>query len=265
LLLIAWLYAPILSRLYQQWVNDQNFSHGRLVPLFSFFLLWKYWPRIRTTAQSPSWVGLAIIVSALLILVVGVLGAELFSSRVSLLILLAGLIVLFWGWPMFRTVFFPWAFLILMIPIPQLLLQKITFPLQLLASRLAAVFLEVTGVPVFREGNILHIPVMDLEVVQACSGVRSLLSLVTLAIIYGYLLENRQWVRVALVLWAVPIAVVANSFRIVGTGLLVQYWDPDKAKGFFHTFEGWLIFVVSLVLLFGVHAVINRIWRNVER
>jgi exosortase len=192
----------------------------------------------------------------------GQFGAELFLARVSLLFLLAGLIILFHGWPLFRAVLFPWAFLILMIPIPVIVLQKVTFPLQLLASKLASTVLPWLGVVVHREGNVIELATMKLEVVAACSGIRSLLSLLTLAIIYGYLLEDRVWVRVVLAIAAVPIAVVANSFRIVGTGLLIQYWDPDKAEGFFHLFEGWLIFVVSLIMLFAVHGLINRIWKK---
>jgi exosortase len=113
--------------------------------------------------------------------------------------------------------------------------------------------LPLLGVPVLREGNVINLPAMPLEVVEACSGIRSLLSLVTLAIIYGYLVETRTWVRVVLALAAIPIAVAANSLRIVGTGLLVQYWDPDKAEGFFHTFSGWLIFVVALAMLVLFH------------
>jgi exosortase len=106
---------------------------------------------------------------------------------------------------------------------------------------------------VLREGNVINLPAMPLEVVEACSGIRSLLSLVTLAIIYGYMVETRTWVRVTLALASIPIAVAANSLRIVGTGLLVQYWDPDKAEGFFHIFSGWLVFVVALAMLFFLH------------
>jgi exosortase len=123
----------------------------------------------------------------------------------------------------------------------------------MLASKFAAATLPLAGVPVLREGNIINLPAMPLEVAEACSGIRSLLSLVTLAIIYGYIMETRIWVRVVLALAAVPIAVFANSLRIFGTGLLVQYWDPDKAEGFFHLFSGWLIFVVSLGMLFLLH------------
>lgn len=113
------------------------------------------------------------------------------------------------------------------------------------------------GVPVLREGNVIILPAMALEVAEACSGIRSLMSLMTLAIIYGYLMERRVSVRVLLALASIPIAVAANSFRIVGTGLLVQYWDPEKAQGFFHEFSGWLIFVISLIMLYLLHQIIR--------
>ncbi len=180
----------------------------------------------------------------------------------SLLFVLAGLIILFRGWEFFRAVLFPLAFLILMIPLPNLILQKFTFPLQLLASRLATEMLQLVNVPVLREGNMIILPREPLEVAQACSGLRSLLSLVTLAIIYGYLMEKRNWLRVVLACSAVPIAVFANSFRIFGTGLIVQYWDPEKADGFYHEFQGWLVFVVSLILLFALHRLIGLIWKD---
>jgi exosortase len=263
LLLLAWLYASILARLVLQWVGparDPNFEHGIFVPIFALFVLWQDRKRLHAIASAPSWAGLPLVMLGLLMLALGVLGAELFFSRVSLLILLAGLIVLFQGWTFFRAVLFPWAFLILMIPIPNLILQQFTFPLQLLASRLATGMLELVGVPVLRQGNVIVLASMPLDVAEACSGIRSLLTLVTLAIIYGYLMETRIWVRIALALSALPIAVAANSFRIFGTGMLVQYWDPDKAEGFFHTFEGWLIFVVALIMLFAVHRIISLIW-----
>jgi exosortase len=268
LLLIAWLYASILARLFLQWVgphSDPNFQHGIFVPLFALFVLWQDRKRLKAIASEPSWAGLPLVVLSLFMLVLGVLGAELFFSRVSLLILLAGLIILFQGWPFFRAVLFPWVFLILMIPIPTLILQQVTFPLQLLASKLATALLELVGVPVLRQGNVIYLASMPLDVAEACSGIRSLLTLVTLAIIYGYLMETRWWVRVVLAVSAVPIAVAANSFRIFGTGLLVQYWDPDKAEGFFHTFSGWLIFVAALIMLFAVHRVISLIWGSPEK
>lgn len=262
LLLVVWLYGSILARLFNQWMNDPNFSHGIFVPAFALFLVWKNWERLKSIPASGSWFGLILIVGALLVLLLGVLGAELFLSRTSLLILLAGLMILFQGWNFFRAALFPWAVLVLMIPVPTIILQRFTFPLQIFASKLASTLLPLAGVPVLREGNIIMLPAMPLEVAEACSGIRSLLSLITLAVIYGYLMETRVWVRVLLVILAIPIAVAANSFRIVGTGLLVQYWDPEKAEGFFHTFSGWLIFVVSLMLLFLAHSVVSHIWKR---
>jgi exosortase len=252
-LLIGWLYSSILFHLAKQWSNDPNFSHGFFVPAFSLFVLWQDRDRLAREPRDPSSWGLLIVVFALVVLVAGVLGAELFLSRVSLLVLIAGLVIFLRGWHWFRAVLFPWAFLFLMIPIPEIVFSQITFPLQILASKVAALLLPLLGVPVLREGNVINLPAMPLEVVEACSGIRSLLSLVTLAIIYGYLVETRTWVRVVLALAAIPIAVAANSLRIVGTGLLVQYWDPDKAEGFFHTFSGWLIFVVALAMLVLFH------------
>jgi len=261
LLLIAWLYASVVVRLVTQWMNDPNSSHGFFVPAFALFVLWKNRSELKSIQAAPSWIGLSLILGGLALLVLGDFGAELFLSRVSLLVVLAGLIVLFHGWPLFRAVLFPWAFLFLMIPIPVIVFQKVTFPLQILASKIASTALPLLGVVVHREGNVIKLATMHpLQVVSACSGIRSLLSLVTLAIIYGYLMEDRKWVRIVLTMAAVPIALVANSFRIIGTGL-VALWDPEKAEGFFHIFEGWLIFVVSLIMLFAVHGLIARIWK----
>ncbi|HKS73512.1 MAG TPA: exosortase [Terriglobales bacterium] len=259
-LLVGWLYFPILSRLVEQWWRDPNFSHGFFVPAFSLYVLWQDHERLLALPRRPSFWGLPIMALALIVLMVGTLGAELFLSRVSFLLVIAGLTVFFLGWRFFRAVLFPWAFLALMIPIPAIVFNQITFPLQILASKVAAETLPLLGVPVLREGNVINLPAMPLEVAQACSGIRSLLSLGTLAIIYGFLMESRNGVRTALALASIPIAVVANSLRIVGTGLLVQYWDPDKAEGFFHAFSGWLIFLVSLALLFLLHRLLRVIW-----
>ena len=262
--LLGWVYWAILSHLFAQWANDQNFSHGFFVPLFSLFVLWGDRTRLSTLGLKPSWTGLLLLGAGLCVLILGVLGAELFLSRLSFLLVIAALVVLFAGWGYFRAVLFPWAFLILMIPIPAIIFNQITFPLQLLASTVASAILPLFGVPVLREGNIIVLPQMALEVAEACSGIRSLLSLLTLAIIYGYLMETRIWIRVLLACAAIPIAVAANSLRIVGTGVLIQFWDPAKAEGFFHAFSGWLIFVVSLLMLFLLHQILRITLRKEE-
>jgi exosortase len=258
--LLLWLYIPTLTRLVGQWWSDPNFSHGFFVPLFSGFVIWQERSQLKSLSLRPSWWGLSFLGFGLCLLIVGQMGAELFLSRLSLLIVLAGLIVLFLGWNFFRALLFPWAFLLLMIPIPAIVYNLVTFPLQLLASKVASTVLPWLGVPVLREGNVIVLPAITLEVAEACSGIRSLMSLATLAVIYGYLMERKIAVRLLLALAAVPIAVAANSFRIVGTGLLVQYWDRDKAQGFFHEFSGWLIFMVSLVLLYLAHRVARIFW-----
>jgi exosortase len=255
--LLLWMYFPILTHLVSQWWSDPNFSHGFFVPLFSALVIWQERSRLAGMRLEPSWWGMLVLFGGLCILVLGQMGAEIFLARTSLLIVMAGLIVLFLGWSFFRAVLFPWAFLFLMIPIPAIVFNQITFPLQILASKMASTALPWMGVPVLREGNVINLPAMSLEVAEACSGIRSLMSLTTLAIIYGYLMERRMSVRVLLAIASLPIAVAANSFRIVGTGLLVQYWDPTKAQGFFHEFSGWLIFVISLVMLYLLHRVID--------
>jgi len=260
--LSLWMYWGTLVHLVHQWVSDQNFSHGFFVPLFSAFVIWQDRQRLARIQSRPAWSGLVVLAAGLSVLSVGRMGAEPFLERFSLLLLLAGVVILFFGWKLFRAVLFPWALLLLMIPIPVIILNQITFPLQLLASRVAAAILPLLGVPIFREGNIINLPRMPLEVAEACSGIRSLMSLVTLAIIYGYLLEKRLWVRWLLALASVPIAVAANSVRIIGTGLLVQYWDPNKAEGFFHASWGLIIFVVSLIMLYAFHSLIGLVWRH---
>jgi exosortase len=260
--LSVWLYAQTLAHLVGQWWRDPNFSHGFFVPAFSAFVLWQERGRLTRITRQPSWSGLLVMASALSVLAVGQLGAEIFLARFSLLLLLAGLIVLFLGWSFTYEVRFPLAFLLLMIPIPSIVFNQITFPLQILASKVAAALLPLMNVPILREGNVINLPAMALEVAEACSGIRSLMSLVTLAIIYGYLMERRIGLRWAIALSAIPISVAANSVRIIGTGLLVQYWDPEKAEGFFHTFSGWLIFVVSLIMLYLLHTVLQSIWRE---
>lgn len=251
--ILIWLYHTVLIKLVWDWWNDPNFSHGFFVPLFAGFVVWQSRKKIEQSRLQPHWFGLTVIFGSLMVLIVGVLGSELFLSRISLLFLIAGIVIYFCGWQWFRQLLFPWAVLFLMIPIPAIVFNNITLPLQFLASKLATGMLGAVGVPVMRDGNVITLPAMKLEVVEACSGIRSLVSLVTLAVIYGYFAETRIGRRVLLILAAVPVAVLANGVRIMGTGLLGQYWDPDKAQGFFHEFSGWVIFILAMGMMFLVH------------
>jgi exosortase len=254
---LAVLYYRVFGALIDQWTRDPNYSHGFLVPLFSAWVVWKNWNRIAQVPRQPHWSGLLISACSMGILCLGVLGAENFLARTSFLFLLAGLIIYFFGWACFRAVLFPWAVLFLAIPIPVIILNKIAFPLQFLASRLASSMLVLAGVPVLREGNVIHLPSLTLDVVEACSGLRSLVSLITLAVFYGYLFEPRLGRRIILIVSAIPIAVLANGLRIMGSGMLGEYISPSLAEGFFHSFSGWLIFVMSLLLLFFLRSLLG--------
>jgi exosortase len=262
--LLAILYHGIVASLVHDWWEDPNFSHGFFVPLFSVYVIWQQRKKLADLQLRPNWFGLVVMCGGLGILMAGVFGAELFLSRSSLVILLAGLIIYFGGWKYFQALLFPWAVLFLMIPIPVIIFNQVALPLQFLASKLAGGLLGFIGVPVLREGNVIHLPAIDLEVVEACSGIRSLVSLGTLAVIYGYLLESSVPRRISLALAAIPVAVVANGLRIMGTGLMGQYWDPEKAEGFFHSFSGWVIFMLSLSMLYLLHRSFS-LWDGVRK
>jgi exosortase len=252
-LMLVLLYHGIAVKLVTDWYELPDFSHGFLIPFFAAFLLWDKRRQLQSTAIEPSWAGVWLVTLGLFVLLLGIFGADLFLQRTSFILLTAGLVWTLLGRAMLGQVKFVLFVLLLAIPLPTILFNQITFPLQIVASKLASSLLPLAGVPVLREGNVIQLPTMQLEVAEACSGIRSLMSLFTVAVIYGYLLERSNWRRVVMALSSIPIAVAANGARIFGTGLCVQYWDPDKAMGFFHEFSGWLMFLVSLGCLYLVH------------
>ena len=257
---LLWLlYGHIVVLLVQQWSDDPNYSHGFFVPICSAILLWVHRKAWMETTLEPSASGILFALAAMALLVVGTLGAELFLPRVSLCLLLGGLVVYFAGWPMLRAVKAPWLVLFLMIPLPVIIFNEFAFPLQVLATKSATSLLDLLQVPVLREGNIIILPSMSLDVVEACSGLRSLMSLITVATFYGLFFERRIWMRCLLVLFAVPVAVFANALRIVFSALLAQYVNRQLAEGFFHAFSGFLLFLLSFAALTGFHAMGNRI------
>ncbi len=258
-ILLAVIYYRVAIKLVYDWYTIPDYSHGFLVPFFALFLLWDKRKALRSIPVQQSWGGIPLVVFAIALLILGVYGVDLFTARISFVLLLAGLIWTLFGSLMLRELRFPLLVLVLAIPFPTILFNQITFPLQLFASRIASDILPLLGVPVLLEGNVIQLPVMKLEVAEACSGIRSLMSLFTLAVFYGYFLERSTRRRWILALAAIPIAVTANVFRIVGTGLCVQYWYPDKPLGFFHEFSGWVMFVISLGCLYLVHRLMQLI------
>jgi exosortase len=257
--LVLTLYASVIKDLVEQWWTDADYGHGFFVPLFSMYVLWHRRERLLTAELNPSNFGFLVMLGAVGMFLIGSLGAELFTTRFSLLVLLAGMILFLAGWKMLRTVCFPLSFLMLMIPLPTIIYNQITFPLQLFASRFATFWLDLVRVPVLRDGNVLVMSNYSLEVAEACSGIRSLMTLISLAIIYGFLAESRRWVRYALVLLMVPIAVVTNAIRIMGAAMLAHRFGPAAAEGFLHEFSGWVVFLVALLLLLICHAILRHV------
>jgi exosortase len=260
-LLLA-LYATVLGALVQDWWRDANHSHGFFVPLLSGYLIWDKRRVLARETPRPSAVGLLFVIASVVVLFLASLGAELFLARTSLIGVIIGLVLYFRGWRTLWLLAFPLCFLFLMVPLPTLVYNQIVFPLQLLASRLAAACLQITQlVPVVREGNVLVLPSGSVEVVEACSGIRSLMSLVTLAAAYSYLVENRNWVRTLLIVSMLPVAVVSNATRVMCTAVMTQFWGEKAAEGTVHTISGIILFLVSVTLLLLLHAAVRMITR----
>jgi exosortase len=304
---LTFAYATVLAKLGHDWWTDENYSHGLLVPFIIAFILWSQRERLAGTSQRAShrprmfW-GLAAVLCALFSLWAGTAGAELYLQRTSLVLMLAGIVLYFWGFSLLRLLLVPLFLLLLAIPIPAIIFNRIAFPLQLFASRCAVWAMTVFEIPVLRQGNVIELMPLGaretkkLEVVEACSGIRSLMTLVTLAVVFAYFTHPREdgqnhlrkrvakaepptvverkeppayaggsdrssygfWRSTIIVLAAVPIAIFTNALRVSGTGVLARYYGTQIADGFFHSFSGWVIYVVASLMLFGVGWLLDR-------
>jgi exosortase len=280
---IVFAYATVLVKLFRDWWNDENYSHGLLIPFIIGYILWSQREKLARINVRPSllWGGGAILF-ALFALWAGVAGAELYTQRLSLILLLVGITIYFWGFTLLRFMLVPLGLLFLAMPIPAIVFNKIAFPLQLFASRCAVWSMSMLGIPVLRQGNIIELKPLNsfdtkkLEVVEACSGIRSLMTLLTLAVVFAYFSHTPSntppgsgkrfgwlksywfWRAAILVISAVPIAILTNAFRVSGTGVLSHYYGTAVADGFFHSFSGWAIYIVAFILLFGIGIVLDR-------
>jgi exosortase len=245
-------YAPVLRALIHQWDADADMGHGFFVPVIAAYIVWQKRRELATQTPSINWWGLAIVIFAALQLYLGTLGAELFTSRTAFVESIVGAVLFLGGTGYLRIIAFPLFLLFFMVPIPAIIYNSLTFRLQVLASRLATWAISNLDIPVLREGNILHLAQQSLSVVEACSGIRSLLSLSFLSLVYGYFFEKKIWMKVALFVATVPIAIIANASRVTLTGVLTQY-KPELAEGFFHTASGWVIFIVGMAMMMALH------------
>jgi exosortase len=253
-LLIA-CYAPILRRLAMQWNDDPDMGHGFFVPLVVGMIVWQRREDLAATEIRPNWWGLLVVLFGAVQMILGTLGVELFTARTAFVVTVVGSVWFLGGTRLLKKLVFPLALLLLMIPIPAVVYNQLTFRLQLLASRLADGALEFLSIPVLREGNILELTNMKLSVVEACSGIRSLLTLTFLSLVYGCFFEKRLWVRAVLFLSTIPIAILANGSRVTVTGILSQI-KPELAEGFFHESTGWILFMISLAILIVFHRIL---------
>jgi exosortase len=264
-LLIA-AYFPILKLLVYQWSTDEDATHGFLVPLVAAYIVWERRDGLLAIPRKTAWWGLGVLAWGALQAYVGMLGAELFLQRTAFLVSLVGMLLIMGGTTLVRKLTFPLVLLLFMIPIPGVVYNQITFPLQLFASQVAESALNLLGIPVWRDGNILELASQKLSVAEACSGIRSLLSLSFVALVYAYLFDKRVWMRWALLIGTVPIAIIANAGRVTITGVLSEM-NTAWAEGIYHSMEGWVIFVIAMVMLAGLHFVINWIinWVQAKR
>jgi len=257
-ILVAVLYAETGRRLAAQWARDENYTHGFLVLPLAGWFVWERRARLARLDPAPSPVGGVLLGAGLLQLLLGVAGAELFLQRTSFIVVVAGLVLLLLGGRFLRALLFPIAFLAFMVPPPASVVNGVAFPLQLFAARAATFCLYNFGIPVLREGNVIALAHARLEVVDACSGIRSLQALACLSVVYGQMTSRPLWQRWALLLASVPIAVAANAVRVTGTGLLAHHIGERAAEGFYHSFAGWSVFVVALGLLVALGTLLSR-------
>ena len=251
---LAALYWSILAGLATQWWEDANYTHGFLVPLFSAFLVWRERARLTAVVPQGSPAGLAVLIGGLGILILGSIGAENFLMRASLIVVLGGLVLFHLGIGVLRILFFPLAFLFFMVPLPGVVFYAVTFPLQRLAAEQAAWALDLLGVPVLLDGNVIHLSQITLGVTEACSGIRSLISLLASAVAWAYLMLPLGFVSAAFVLSAIPITIFANAARVVATGLIGQWLGVEYASGFFHEFAGLAVYLFAVLCLVGGYA-----------
>jgi exosortase len=276
---IIFAYATVLRKLGLDWWTDENYSHGLLIPFVIGYILWTSRERFKQQPERPSffWGGAAVLL-AVFALWAGTAGAELYTQRLSLVLMIAGIVVYLWGFRSLKLALVPLLLLVLAIPIPLIVFNKIAFPLQLFASRCAVASMRLFDIAVLRSGNVIELlprgslETKKLEVVEACSGIRSLMTLVTLSVVFAYLTYPRGgrgprgpwwksygfWRSLVLVGAAVPIAILTNALRVSGTGVLAHYYGTSVADGFFHSFSGWAIYIAAALLMFAVGWIVDR-------
>lgn len=255
---IVILYAPIVSEMVKDWYNDDNYSHGFVVPLIAGYFMYVKRKELFEAQVVPTWSGFIVISAGLAQLLAAWLGVEYFNMRASLVVVLIGCVLWIFGTNVFRVCRVSLLYLFLMIPIPYIIYDAVAFPLKLFVTKVSVSFLQLLGVIVLQEGNIIMFPSVTFEVADACSGIRSLMSLVALSVAYAYFLKVSTLKRWVLIVSSVPFAIITNAVRVIVTGILAQWWGAKAAEGFFHEFAGMAVFALAMVMLVGLGSLLCR-------
>jgi len=242
-------YFTTLRALFNVWLTNDDYSYGFLIPIISIYLIWERRNEISKAIVSVNWLGAIPFFLLLAMAVYGILGSSGSAVQPTIPLILLSIVLFCFGWQMFQTLFLPLAFLIFMIPLPPVVETKIGVPLKLISTKFGAAILRLFGIPVFVEGNVLDIGVTQLQVVDACAGLRFILPLLALGVVFAYFFEKNRWKQVVLVLVTIPIAIITNGVRIGATGILAYQYGSKVAEGFFHGFSGWVVFLFALALL----------------
>lgn len=252
---VLWFYWPLLTKLIKHLAESDDYSYGLLLPCVSVYIVYRKLPHIRKFLWRPSSFGFLFLVFGFGLYILGELAADIYIPRFSFVVVLTGLLFLMGGWTLVQLLLFPLFLLILMIPLPGLVTKQLTLPLQLISSRLGTAFLQMVGIPAFRQGNVIDIGVRQMQIVEACSGLRYILALFALGVIFCYFYQRRPWKVIVLLTVLIPSAIVANAFRIMGMGIFPSL----QVEGFWHAFSGWLIFIFCLGILGLVNWILNKI------
>jgi exosortase len=252
---LAYVYRDVVVELVRVWSTNDYYSHGFLIPPIAAFLAWERRERFRQAPIRPSLAGLVFIIVSILALAPGV---PVFLARFSIVSAIAAVVLMFFGWSRLRTVAFPLAILLLMIPLPAPVFESIELPLRNATSVLSEVFIRAAGIPVVREGNLLTLSNIVLEVARECSGIRSTIALVTIGLVFGYVPESRSWSRLLVAALTVPVVILTNSIRVAATAVSTHYYGPAAATGFVHDLYGWIAFAAAFAIMFLLHRFLFR-------
>lgn len=252
------LYLPFLQKLVADWGTNDDYSHGYFIPVLTIYFIYAIRAELREIAITPNNFGIVVIAAGLTQLIIAKIGSEFFLQRTSLIIVLLGLVLFLLGWQYFKKLSVPIGYLLFMVPLPAIVWNKIAFPMQLFASAITEKVVYSLGIPIFREGNVLHLAQTTLEVVAACSGLRSLVTMFALSGALALLSPLSGRKKIMLFISALPIAIFANICRLTFTALLATKMGSDAAQGFLHEFSGIMVFLLGLSLLVAVNWLLGK-------